>query len=106
MPYRAAVDDYRFLIEDVLDFATLRATDRFSEASEDVTGAILSEAGRLCDDVLAPLQRGGDLHPAKLENGIVRTSPGFAEGFAAIAEGGWMKTAKLVINFKVAGAVR
>ena len=90
MPYRAAVDDYRFLIEDVLDFATLRATDRFSEASEDVTGAILSEAGRLCDDVLAPLQRGGDLHPAKLENGIVRTSPGFAEGFAAIAEGGWI----------------
>jgi acyl-CoA dehydrogenase len=90
MPYRAAVDDYRFLIEDVLDFATLRSTDRFSEASEDVTGAILSEAGRLCDDVLAPLQRGGDLHPAKLENGIVRTSPGFAEGFAAIAEGGWI----------------
>ncbi|UWR29479.1 acyl-CoA dehydrogenase [Sulfitobacter sp. W002] len=90
MPYRAAVDDYRFLIEDVLDFATLRSTDRFSEASEDVTGAILSEAGRLCDDVLAPLQRGGDLHPAKLENGIVRTSPGFAEGYAAIAEGGWI----------------
>ncbi|MFG6500738.1 acyl-CoA dehydrogenase [Sulfitobacter sp. 1A13191] len=90
MPYRAAVDDYRFLIEDVLDFATLRSTDRFAEASEDVTGAILSEAGRLCDDVLAPLQRGGDLHPAKLENGVVRTSPGFAEGFAAIAEGGWI----------------
>ena len=90
MPYRAAVDDYRFLIEDVLDFATLRSTDRFSEASEDVTGAILSEAGRLCDDVLAPLQRGGDLHPAKLENGAVRTSPGFAEGYAAIAEGGWI----------------
>ena len=90
MPYRAAVDDYRFLIEDVLDFATLRSTDRFAEASEDVTGAILSEAGRLCDDVLAPLQRGGDLHPAKLENGVVRTSPGFAEGYVAIAEGGWI----------------
>ncbi|MFG6560902.1 acyl-CoA dehydrogenase [Sulfitobacter sp. 1A15299] len=90
MPYRAAVDDYRFLIEDVLDFATLRSTERFAEASEDVTGAILSEAGRLCDDVLAPLQRGGDLHPAKLENGVLRTSPGFAEGFAAIAEGGWI----------------
>ncbi|UOA13823.1 MULTISPECIES: acyl-CoA dehydrogenase [Sulfitobacter] len=90
MPYRAAVDDYRFLIEDVLDFAALRATDRYAEATDDVTSAILSEAGRLCDDVLAPLQRGGDLHPAKLENGIVRTSPGFAEGFAAIAEGGWI----------------
>ncbi|MEX3316717.1 acyl-CoA dehydrogenase [Sulfitobacter sp. PS-8MA] len=90
MPYRAAVDDYRFLIEDVLDFATLRSTERFAEATDDVTGAILEEAGRLCNDVLAPLQRGGDLHPAKLENGVVRTSPGFAEGFAAIAEGGWI----------------
>ncbi len=90
MPYRAAVDDYRFLIEDVLDFATLRSTDRYAEATDDVTGAILEEAGRLCNDVLAPLQRGGDLHPAKLENGVVRTSPGFAEGFAAIAEGGWI----------------
>jgi len=90
MPYRAAVDDYRFLIEDVLDFASLRSTDRFAEATEDVTGAILEEAGRLCNDVLAPLQRGGDLHPAKLENGVVRTSPGYAEGFAAIAEGGWI----------------
>ena len=90
MPYRAAVDDYRFLIEDVLDFASLRSTDRFAEATEDVIGAILEEAGRLCNDVLAPLQRGGDLHPAKLENGVVRTSPGYAEGFAAIAEGGWI----------------
>jgi len=90
MPYRAPVDDYRFVIEKVLDFGALRASDRFAEATDDVTGAILSEAGRLCDDVMAPLQRGGDLHPAKLENGVVRTSPGFAQGFAAIAEGGWI----------------
>ena len=90
MPYRAAVEDYRFLIEDVLDFDALRASDRYAEATDDVTAAILSEAGRMCDDVLAPLQRGGDLHPAKLENGVVRTSPGFSDGFAAIAEGGWI----------------
>ena len=32
----------------------------------------------------------GDLHPARLENGIVRTSPGFPEGYKAIAEGGWI----------------
>ena len=39
---------------------------------------------------MAPLQRAGDLHPARLENGVVRTSPGFAEAFRAIAEGGWV----------------
>ena len=90
MPYRAAVDDYTFLFDHIVDFAALRETERFAEASDDVTRAILSEAGKLCDAVLAPLQRNGDLHPAVLENGVVRTSPGFADGFKAIAEGGWI----------------
>ncbi len=40
--------------------------------------------------MLAPLQRNGDLTPARLENGVVRTSPGFTEGYKAIAEGGWV----------------
>ena len=90
MPYRAAVDDFNFLFDHVVDFATLRETEQFSEATDDVTRAILSEAGKMCDEVLAPLQRNGDLHPARLENGVVRTSPGFDGGFKAIAEGGWI----------------
>ncbi|MFD2740224.1 acyl-CoA dehydrogenase [Sulfitobacter aestuarii] len=90
MPYRAAVEDFNFLFDHVVDFEALRQTERFAEATDDVTRAILGEAGKLCDTVLAPLQRNGDLHPAKLENGVVRTSPGFAEGFKAIAEGGWI----------------
>ncbi|MAM24431.1 MAG: acyl-CoA dehydrogenase [Rhodobacteraceae bacterium] len=90
MPYSAAVDDYKFLFDQVVDFEALRQTEKFAEATDDVTQAILGEAGKLCDEVLAPLQRNGDLHPARLENGVVRTSPGFAEGFKAIAEGGWI----------------
>ncbi|MDP5333445.1 MAG: acyl-CoA dehydrogenase, partial [Paracoccaceae bacterium] len=58
-----------------------------------VTDAILIEAGKLCEDKLAPLQRTGDLHPARLENGKVRTTPGFAEAYAAVAEGGWVSIA-------------
>ncbi|WP_299503845.1 acyl-CoA dehydrogenase [uncultured Roseobacter sp.] len=90
MPYHAPVDDYAFLFDHVVGYAGLRATDRFAEATDDVTRAILTEAGKLTEEVLAPLQRAGDLHPARLENGVVRTSPGFAEGWAAIAEGGWV----------------
>ncbi|SFD56064.1 hypothetical protein SAMN04488523_101343 [Sulfitobacter brevis] len=90
MPYRAAVDDFTFLFDHMVDFAALRDTELFAEATDDVTRAILTEAGKLCDEKLAPLQRNGDLHPAKLENGVVRTSPGYAEGFQAIAEGGWI----------------
>ena len=92
MPYSAPVTDFRFLFEHVVGLDKVTATDRFAEADADVIEAILGEAGRLCADVLAPLQRNGDLHPAHLENGIVRCSPGFAEGYQAIAEGGWVST--------------
>ena len=93
MPYRAPVEDFQFLFDHVVGLDRVTATDRFAEATPDVTAAILSEAGKLCEEVLAPLQRPGDLHPAKLENGVVRTSPGYAEGYKAIAEGGWVAIA-------------
>ncbi|SIO46806.1 hypothetical protein SAMN05444722_2355 [Rhodovulum sp. ES.010] len=90
MPYRAPVEEVRFICEHVVGLGQVTATPRFAEATPDVAAAILSEAGKLCDEVLAPLQRAGDLHPARLENGVVRTSPGFAEGQRALAEGGWV----------------
>ncbi|MCE6968244.1 acyl-CoA dehydrogenase [Cereibacter sphaeroides] len=90
MPYRAPLADFRFLLRHVVGLDQVAATDRFAEATSETVEAVLSEAGKLCEEVLAPLQRPGDLHPARLENGVVRTSPGFAEGYRAIAEGGWV----------------
>ena len=90
MPYRAPVSDYEFMLRHVVGFDRVSGTERYSEASSDVVSAILNEAGKMCEEVMAPLQRNGDLNPARLENGVVRTSPGFAEGWKAIAEGGWI----------------
>ena len=90
MTYRAAAADHRFILDHVVDFAQVAATDRFADATADTVAAILTEAARLCDDVMAPLNRGGDQTPARLENGVVRSSPGFAEGYRAIADGGWI----------------
>ncbi len=90
MPYRAPVSDVTYLLDNVVGFSQVSKTERFAEAGSDMVQAILGEAGRLCDEVLAPLQRIGDLHPARLENGVVRTSPGFADGYRAIKEGGWV----------------
>ncbi|MDX8346710.1 acyl-CoA dehydrogenase [Cognatiyoonia sp. IB215446] len=90
MPYRAPVSDFRFLMDHVVGFSDVAATERFAEATPDMVDAILTEAGKMCEEVLAPLNRAGDLHPAHLENGVVRTSPGFADGYRAIAEGGWV----------------
>ena len=90
MPYRAPVAQYKFLLDHVIGLSDVTATERFADATDDVVTAILGEAGKMCEEVLAPLQRPGDLHPARLENGVVRTSPGYADGYRAIAEGGWV----------------
>ena len=92
MSYRTPVSDFRFIFDHVVGFDQVSATYRFAEADAETVDAVLTEAGRLAEDVMAPLQRNGDLHPAVLENGVVRTSPGFAEGYKAIAEGGWVST--------------
>jgi len=90
MPYRSPADEFRFLMDHVVGFDQVAGTDKFAEATPDMRDAILLEAAKLSDEVLAPLQRNGDTHPAVLENGIVRTSPGFGDGFKAIADGGWI----------------
>lgn len=90
MPYRAPLTDFRILLDHVLGFDQVTATSLFAEAAGETVDAILTEAGKLCENTLAPLNRSGDKHPARLENGVVRTPPGFAEGYKAIAEGGWI----------------
>jgi acyl-CoA dehydrogenase len=75
---------------DALGYARLAGHARFAEAGPDVVSAVLREAARLSEDVIAPLNRAGDIEPARLENGIVRLSPGFADAYRAITVGGWI----------------
>jgi len=88
MPYRAPVAEFAFLLEHVAGFDRVTATERHAEATPDTVRALLTEAGRICEEVLAPLNRVGDTHPARLENGVVRTSPGFGEAYHALAGAG------------------
>ena len=90
MPYRAPVSDFQFLMDHIIGFEQVASTEHFADATPDMTQAILGEAAKMCEEILTPLNRAGDLHPARLENGIVRTSPGFAGGYDAIATGGWI----------------
>jgi len=92
MPFRAPVSEYEFMLRHVVDYDKVAATTKFQDAGLDVVDAILNEAGKMCNEVMAPVQRNGDLHPAVLENGVVRTSPGFADAYGAIASGGWIST--------------
>ena len=93
MPYSAPIADFRFMMDHVIGFDEVTSTERFAEATPDTVEAVLTEAGKLAETILAPLNRVGDLHPARLENGVVRTTPGFAEGYKALASGGWVAIA-------------
>ncbi|MBK5928382.1 acyl-CoA dehydrogenase family protein [Rhodobaculum claviforme] len=90
MTYRAPLADFHCLLTHVVDFAAVAATERFAEATPDTVGDILGGAARLSEEVLAPLQRVGDLHPARLEGGRVHTPPGFDAAWRAVADGGWL----------------
>ncbi|HUF87076.1 MAG TPA: acyl-CoA dehydrogenase family protein [Thermohalobaculum sp.] len=90
MSYRAPLAEMAFCAGRIVGQDRLAATARFAEATPDTRAAILEEAAKLCEDVLAPLNRAGDLHPARLENGVVRCAPGFGEAYRAIARGGWV----------------
>ena len=90
MPYSAPVADYLFIFNKIVNFKQLTLEDRFSEVSTDLVAAILEEAGKISTEVLAPLQRVGDTNPAFLENGVVRTPPGFGEAYQSIADNGWI----------------
>lgn len=90
MTYRAPVQQISFILRHIVDFDQLAATELFAEATPDTVDAILNEAGKVASDSYAPVNRGGDLHPARLENGTLRSSPGYADAFRTYANGGWV----------------
>lgn len=90
MPYHAPANDFQFILEHIVDYSRVMQTNRFSDVDIDIVSAILAEAAKLSSDVIAPLNKGSDTNGATLNNGIVTTSPGFAQAFAQIAEGGWI----------------
>jgi alkylation response protein AidB-like acyl-CoA dehydrogenase len=90
MTYRAPVDEYLFLFDAVHPLAPVFARPRFSHADGDIAAPVLTEAAHIAEKAFAPLRRAGDLDPARLDNGVVRTTLGFAEAYEQFAKGGWV----------------
>lgn len=86
--YTAPVKDLQFVLHEVLK-ASASDISGYSELEPDFTAAVLEEAGKICSDVLAPLNAVGDKEGCSLENGVVRVPTGFKEAFDHVREGGW-----------------
>lgn len=63
--------------------------ERTDDINLDLVGDVLEGASAFAGDVLAPINRDGDLNPAKIVDGNVIASPGFKEAYGAWIEGGW-----------------
>src|SRR6201990_795661 len=89
--YKAPVEDVNFLLNDVFQIDRYDNLPGFSDASADVREAILSEAAKLSEEVLQPLNRVGDLEGCKRnDDGSVTTPKGFKEAFKQVVGGGWL----------------
>ncbi|WP_406853398.1 acyl-CoA dehydrogenase [Brevundimonas sp. BH3] len=89
MTYRAPVRDIAFALEAIAGIENVAATGAFPDYDTDVATAIIEAAGQFSEEVLAPLNRVGDLNPATISNGNVTASPGFADAYKQFAAGGW-----------------
>ncbi|MGC2776639.1 MAG: acyl-CoA dehydrogenase C-terminal domain-containing protein [Bradyrhizobium sp.] len=89
--YKAPVEDVTFLLNDVFQIDRYDNLPGFSDASSDVREAIISEAAKLAEEVLQPLNRTGDLEGCKRhDDGSVTTPKGFREAYKQVTEGGWL----------------
>jgi 3-(methylthio)propanoyl-CoA dehydrogenase len=89
MAYAAPLADMRFVLEEVAELDKLAQLPGYEGASPDLVEAILEEAAKLAGNELAPLNQPADRAGSVLENGVVRTPPGFREAYARYVEGGW-----------------
>jgi alkylation response protein AidB-like acyl-CoA dehydrogenase len=87
--YRAPVDDYRFVLTELLEVDKQTDLPGFAELTPDLIEDILSNAGKFCEEVLQPINQSGDEEGAHFENGVVRTPKGFKEAYKAYSEAGW-----------------
>ena len=87
--YTAPVEDMLFLFEKLRDNKNYNELEKYNEVSSDLVKDILEEAAKINQNLILPLAKIGDENPAVLENGVVRTPPGYKEAYQKYIEDGW-----------------
>jgi len=87
--YTAPVKDMMFLFEKLRDNKNYNELEKYNEVSADLVKDILEEAAKINQNLILPLAKAGDENPAILENGVVRTPPGYKEAYQKYIEDGW-----------------
>ena len=87
--YTAPVEDMMFLYEKLRNNKSYNELEKYKDVTPDLVKNILEEAAKINENIILPLAKVGDEQPAILENGVVRTPPGYKEAYKKYIEDGW-----------------
>ena len=79
--YNAPVEDMMFLFNKLRNNKQYNEIEKYKDVNSDLVKDILEEAAKITQNIILPLAKSGDESPAVLENGVVRTSPGYKEAY-------------------------
>jgi acyl-CoA dehydrogenase len=89
MTYRAPINDMLLALNHGAGLKAAVEAGHYGDFDADIVAAVLEEAGKFASDVLAPLNKVGDEHGIKLDNGKVTTAPGWPDAYKRWTDGGW-----------------
>jgi alkylation response protein AidB-like acyl-CoA dehydrogenase len=90
MAYKAPLRDFDFLLNDVLEIDRYSNVPGFADASSDLVQQVLEEGAKFAEEVIAPLNRTGDLEGCKWNaDGTVTTPTGWREAYQQMVAAGW-----------------
>jgi alkylation response protein AidB-like acyl-CoA dehydrogenase len=90
--YKAPLRDIKFVADELLDYPGHYASlpSYADVATPDMVDAIVTEGAKFCENVLAPLNRGGDIEGCvRSEDASVKTPTGFKEAYRQYVDNGW-----------------
>jgi 3-(methylthio)propanoyl-CoA dehydrogenase len=89
MSYIAPVKDMLFNMQHLANIDQIAQLPGMEDAGLETAQAVLEEAAKFCEGVLAPLNWEGDQHPTSFAEGNVTATPGFKEAYKQYTEAGW-----------------
>ena len=87
--YTAPVKDMMFLFDKLRNNKNYNDLEKYKEVNSELVKDILEEAAKINQNLILPLAKSGDENPTVLENGVVRTPPGYKEAYTKYIEDGW-----------------
>ena len=92
--YKAPLREIHFVMHELLESESFyKRLPGFEDVTRDLMDAILKEAARFSEDVLAPLNRQGDEQGCSWDDGEVMTPDGFAAAYKQYVKNGWASLA-------------